>query len=61
MAELSERIERVNRDQYFLARVTRAIVFGNYLRPEVDRLGDVDVAVELEAKEADRQRLRQLN
>jgi predicted nucleotidyltransferase len=61
MAELLERIERVNRDQYFLARATRVTVFGSYLRPEVDRLGDVDVAVELEAKEADRQRIRQLN
>src|SRR5215831_4326642 len=61
LAELLERIERVNRDHCFLARVTRVIVFGSYLRPEVDRLGDVDVAVELEAKEADRQRLRQLN
>jgi predicted nucleotidyltransferase len=61
MASLSERIERVNRDRYFLARVTRVIIFGSYLRPEVDRLGDVDVAVEVEPKEADRQRLRELN
>jgi predicted nucleotidyltransferase len=61
LVDLLERIERVNRGHHFLARVTRVIVFGSYLRPEVDRLGDVDVAVELEPKEADRQRLRRLN
>jgi predicted nucleotidyltransferase len=61
LVDLLEWIERVNRGHHFLARVTRVIVFGSYLRPEVDRLGDVDVAVEMEPKEADRQRLRQLN
>ncbi len=48
LARLLERIERVNRDSHFLAKVTRVIVFGSYLRADVDRLGDVDVAVELE-------------
>jgi len=61
LARLLERIERVNRDNHFLAKVTRVVVFGSYLRGDVDRLGDVDVAVELEPKEAHRRRLRELN
>jgi len=61
LARLLERIERVNRDNHFLAKVTRVIVFGSYLRGDVDRLGDVDVAVELEPKEQERRRLRELN
>jgi predicted nucleotidyltransferase len=61
LARLLERIHRVNRDNYFLGRVIRVVVFGSYLRGDVDRLGDVDVAVELAPKESDRQRLRELN
>jgi len=61
LAQLLERVDRVNRDEHFLARVTRVVLFGSYLRPEVDRLGDVDVAVELQLKEADRERARKLN
>ena len=61
LARLLERVERVNRDNHFLAKVTRVIVFGSYLPGDVDRLGDVDVAVELEPKEAERRRLRELN
>jgi hypothetical protein len=59
--QLLERVDRVNSDEHFLARVTRLILFGRYLRPEVDRLSDVDVAVELRPKEADRGRARELN
>jgi len=61
LARLLERIERVNRDNHFLAKVTRVIVFGSYLRGDVNRLGDVDVAVELEPKVNHRLRLRELN
>ena len=61
MARFLERVDRVNSDDHLLARVTRVILFGSYIRPEVDRLGDVDVAVELRPKEADRGRLRELN
>jgi len=61
LARLLERVDRVNSDDYFLAQVTRVILFGSYLRREVGRLGDVDVAVEMCPKEADRGRLRELN
>jgi hypothetical protein len=50
LAAFLERVQRVNRDDLFLAKVTRVIVFGSYLQKDLARLGDVDIAVELEAK-----------
>jgi len=61
LAQFLERVERVNNDDHFLARVTRVVLFGSYLRAEADRLGDVDVGVELQPKESDRKRLRESN
>jgi predicted nucleotidyltransferase len=58
LEEFLSRVECVNRRSYFLAKVTKVVVFGTYLRPEVDRLGDVDLAVELQPKEVDRAKLR---
>ena len=46
------RVEVVNSDPYYLYRVTEVVVFGSYLSTK-DRLNDVDLAVGLEAKEAD--------
>lgn len=46
IAELRERIELLNADDHFLARVRQAIVFGSYLQ-STERLSDVDVAIEL--------------
>ncbi len=57
--EFLDRVMLVNRRSYFLAKVTKVVVFGSFLRPEVDRLGDVDVAVELQPKQLDREKLRQ--
>jgi predicted nucleotidyltransferase len=59
--EFLERVERVNRDARFLGRVNRVVLFGSMLREEVDRLSDVDVAVEVVAKIADRERLAARN
>jgi len=47
------RVERVNNDPYFLEKVTRVVLFGSMLKPEVERLSDVGLAVELASKEAD--------
>lgn len=55
------RVERVNNDPYFLAKVTRVVLFGSMLKPEAERLSDVDVAVELTSKEADFDRARAKN
>ena len=36
-----------------LAKVTRVVLFGSMLKPEVERLSDVDLAVELTREEPD--------
>jgi len=61
LAQFLERVARVNDDPYFLARVTRVALYGSMLRPDVERLSDVDLAVQLVAKEADFDRLREVN
>src|SRR6266699_4102154 len=55
------RVEQVNNDPYFLGRVKRVILFGSMLKPEVERLSDVDLAVELTSKEEDFDRARVKN
>jgi predicted nucleotidyltransferase len=59
LQEFLERVDQVNSNAYFLARVTKVVLFGSYLRPELDRLGDIDIAVELRPKESDYQRVRE--
>jgi predicted nucleotidyltransferase len=59
LSQLIERVNRVNRDEHFLAKVTKVVVLGSYLRPEIDRLSDLDIAVELQPKERDWDRLRE--
>jgi predicted nucleotidyltransferase len=55
------RVERVNKDPYFLGKVTRVVIFGSMLKPEIDRMSDVDLAVEVAAKETDFERARVKN
>lgn len=47
LREFLRRVERVNRDGYFLGRVNRVVLFGSMLREEVDRVSDVDLSVEV--------------
>jgi len=61
LAQFLERVARVNDDPYFLARVTRVALYGSMLAPKVTRLSDVDLAVQLVAKETDSDRLREAN
>jgi predicted nucleotidyltransferase len=61
LAQFLDRVEQVNRDPYFLGKVVRVVLFGSMLKPEVERLSDVDVAVELAAKEADGDPAREQN
>ena len=61
LTQFLERVDRVNQDDQFLAKVTRVILFGSYLNEEATKLSDVDVGVELQPKESDRERLRELN
>ncbi len=50
LSQLLERVNQVNSDECFVAKVTRVVVLGSYLRAEVDRLSDLDIAVELQPK-----------
>jgi predicted nucleotidyltransferase len=61
LAQFLERVARVNDDPYFLARVTRVALYGSMLRPGVNRLSDVDLAVQLVAKEPDFDGLQEAN
>ena len=61
LSEFLDRVEQVNRDPYFLGKVVRVVLFGSMLKPEVVRLSDVDLAVELVTKEADFDRAREEN
>jgi predicted nucleotidyltransferase len=56
-----ERVARVNTDPYFLGKVTRVVLFGSMLKPETERPSDVDLAVEVAAKETGHDRLTELN
>jgi predicted nucleotidyltransferase len=53
LQEFSRRVERVNWEPYFLGKVTKVVLFGSMLKPEVERVSDVDLAVEIVEKEAD--------
>jgi predicted nucleotidyltransferase len=55
------RVEKVNKDPYFLGKVTKVVLFGSILKPEIERLSDVDLAVELAPKEEDFDRARARN
>ena len=61
LREFLARVERVNRDARFLGGINRVVLFGSMLREEIDRLSDVDVAVEVVAKTSDRERLATRN
>jgi predicted nucleotidyltransferase len=61
LQQFFDRVEQVNEDPYFLGKVTRLVLFGSLLKPEVERLSDVDLAVELTSKEADLDRARARN
>lgn len=58
LRELVARMEELERRPELLFRVARAVVYGSYLRPEVERLGDLDIGLLLAPKEPDRARHR---
>jgi predicted nucleotidyltransferase len=60
LSQLLERVNQVNSEERFLAKVTKVIVLGSYFRTDIDRLSDLDIAVELQPREADWDRLREL-
>lgn len=54
LRELLGRVEQVREDVRFLYRVERLVLFGSYLHDDQDRLGDLDIALDLESKFEDR-------
>jgi predicted nucleotidyltransferase len=60
LENLLERIELLNGDPHFLARVEKAVVFGSYLSG-AERLGDVDVAIRLIHREPDHEKHSEAN
>ena len=61
LAQFLERVTQVNENPYFLAKAIRVVLFGSMLKPEIERLSDVDLAVELASKEVDFERARLKN
>jgi predicted nucleotidyltransferase len=61
LSQFLDRVTQVNANPYFLAKVTRVILFGSMLKPEVERLSDVDLAIELARKEPDFDRASEQN
>jgi predicted nucleotidyltransferase len=58
LQEVLGRVDSVNKRSYYLGQVVAVVLFGSMLKPEVDRVSDVDLAVEIVPKEADPERTR---
>lgn len=56
LAEVTERARSYNADPARLLTVTEIVVFGSYLDPATDRLGDLDLAVTAVRRDTDGQR-----
>jgi predicted nucleotidyltransferase len=57
--EFLSRVDVVNEDTEYLYKVTKVVVFGSYL-DDTDRLGDIDLAIQISSKEADNEKFREL-
>jgi hypothetical protein len=60
LSELLERITALNGNARFLARVQKAVAFASYIG-ETDRIGDLDVAVQLVRREPDFEKYTEAN
>lgn len=50
--EFLTRVKEVNKNDYYLYKIKKALVFGSYLGND-EKLGDIDIAIEIVPKEAD--------
>lgn len=50
ISQLLERVKKINNDSYYLYNVKKVVVFGSYLS-DIERINDIDIAVELAPKE----------
>jgi hypothetical protein len=60
LSELLDRITALNSDRRFLARVRKAVAFGSYIG-NADRIGDLDIAIQLVRREPDFQKHTEAN
>src|SRR3989442_8988969 len=60
LAEFLDRARQVNGDDHYLYRVKKVLVFGSYLT-QADRIGDIDVAVELAPRWQDVEKSRAMH
>lgn len=44
--EFLERVKEVNRNDYYLYKIKKVVVFGSYLS-DAEKLGDIDLAIEI--------------
>lgn len=56
-----ERVEQVNKDDYFLYRVTQVAIFGSYLNVQADRINDIDLLVQITPKIRDAEKHWQMS
>lgn len=56
---LLQRVHLINASDHFPYKIQKAVVFGSYLNPARQRLGDLDIGVEFAPRHADPQRQRQ--
>ena len=61
LSRFLERVTQVNQNPCFLAKATSVVLFGSMLKPEVEQLSDLDLAVELTRKEPDIKRAQEQN
>lgn len=59
LKELIQRVNHVNEDNSYLYKITKVGVFGSYLTNR-DFINDIDIALSLEPKEADKKKLQSL-
>jgi predicted nucleotidyltransferase len=57
--EFIERVYEVNENEYYLYKVKKVVLFGSYLS-DAERLGDIDLAVEIFPKETDTDKFHKL-
>ena len=57
--EFLTRVKEVNTNEYYLYKIEKVLVFGSYLG-EGEKLGDIDLAVKIVPKEADKSKRQKI-
>ena len=49
-SEFMERVQEVNKSDFYLFRISKVLLFGSYIDPAKSDYADIDIAIELEPK-----------